>query len=478
MTSKIIGLIFLAIFSLSGHGCKSQVRGTDSLVSKFEQITEATDVAPIWSAHAIGRPELITSGNLQYVGYYDDERRLTIAQRKLNSKFWTYHVFPVKMGWATGSHAKLSMVIDRDGYIHMSSYRRSLILGPPAPPQKIYYRSVRPHDISEFERLIMVSDEEAPAYPTFIKGQDDELFFTYRQGSSGRGDQIFNIYDHDTRLWARLYDTPLFDGQGKMNAYGGPTLGKDGLWHATWVWRHTPCNSTNHFVSYARSKDMRNWETIDGSPVRLPITNETQGVVVDPAGTGEGISNMTSGGLGWDSRGRVIRTYHKFDGSGNSQVYNARFENGKWKIVQATNWAFRWNYEGTGALPSVVRVGNVSAGSPGKLELRVWSSYHENELIELDEKTLEPLRVTKLEDAPEWRKALEKPELDFIVSPDDDLLRSEGPMTVEIIDDNGESNEESVRYILRWENAGVNRDRPVPKPWPQPTMLRVYKISN
>ncbi len=72
----------------------------------------------------------------------------------------------------------------------------------------------------------MVSDDEAPHYPTFIQGPDDELFFTYRRGISGRGDQIFNIYDNDTRKWSRLYDTPLFDGQGKMNAYGGPRFGK------------------------------------------------------------------------------------------------------------------------------------------------------------------------------------------------------------------------------------------------------------
>ncbi len=466
------------ILLLSVTGCKNQAVRSVKLAGDYGQIIGITELAPVWSVHHIGRPELITSGNLQYVAYYDHDRILTIAQRDLGSYSWSYKVFPVQMGWATGSHAKLSMVIDRDGYIHLASYRRSLLQGPTVPPQKIYYRSLRPHDISDFERLVMVSEEEAPAYPTFIKGLADDLYFTYRQGSSGRGDQVFNIYDNDTRKWERLYDTPLFDGQDRMNAYGGPRLGKDGIWHATWVWRHTPCNSTNHYVSYARSRDMRNWETIDGKPISLPITSETEGVVVDPAGPGDGISNMTSGGLGWDSNDMIIRTYHKFDSDCNSQVYNARFENGEWKIVQATNWDFRWNYEGTGALPAVVRVGNVSAGSPGTLELRVWSRYHGTELIVLDERTLEPLRAEKIEDTPDWRKALEEPELDFIVSPNDYLLRTGGPMEVVIIEDEGEAPEPGVRYILRWENAGGNRDRPVPEPWPQPTMLRVYKIAD
>lgn len=447
------------------------------LLEKYPEIIEIVDVAPIWSAHKIGRPDLITRGEFQYIAYYDKDRYLTIARRKLHTENWSFHLFPVRMGWATGSHAKLTLVIDRDGYIHLSSYRRSLLEGPSEPPASIYYRSVRPYEINEFERLVMISEDEAPAYPTFISGPGNALYFTYRQGISGRGDQIFNIYNSDTRTWERLYDTPLFDGRGRMNAYGGPGLGPDGIWHATWVWRHTPCNSTNHFVSYARSRDMQNWETIDGSPITLPITSDTEGVVVDPAGPGEGISNMTSGGLGRDSKGRIIRTYHKFDENNKSQVYNARFENGKWNIVKATNWNFRWNYEGTGALPSVVRVGNVSTGEEGKLKLVVWSQNYGDELIILDEKTLKPLERKPAEEKPSWMKALMLPELDFMVEANPDLLREGGPMEITLIGDKGQPSEKGVRYILRWENAGTNRDRPVPEPWPEPTTLRVYKVS-
>ncbi len=459
------------------------------LVDRYQEIIKKTDVAPVWSVHEIGRPRLITCDEMQYVAYYDADRFLTLAQRNLDSENWTKYVFPVQMGWATGGHAKLTLVLDRDGYIHISSYRRSLLKGPPPPPQKIYYRSKKPHDISKFERLTMISKDEDPGYPTFISGPDDELYFTYRQGGSGAGDQIFNIYNPETRTWERLFDTPLFDGQGEMNAYGGPRPGPDGIWHATWVWRNTPDNATNHSVSYARSKDMRNWETVDGSPIELPITSNTRGVIVDPAGPGDGISNMTSGGLGWDTHQRTIRTYHKFDNEGNSQVFNARFENGDWHIVQATDWNFRWNYEGRGALPPVVRVGNVTPGETGKLQLVVWNKYKGKELIILDEKTLEPIKRTQPVDSPEWKEAMLVPELDFQVKPNPELLREGGPMEVTLIEDmagasdrsrshdNSESFDNSVRYILRWEHAGRNRDRPVPEPWPEPTMLRVYKIE-
>ncbi|MEX2639039.1 MAG: BNR repeat-containing protein [Balneolales bacterium] len=456
----------------------AQAPSSSRLVEIYPEVISQIDVAPAWSAHQIGSPDLFTRGDFQYIAYYDKDRYLTVAQRKLGSESWTFHAFPVQMGWATGGHARLTLVLDRDGYIHISAYRRGLLSGPPSPPEKIYYRSGKPHDISKFERLTMISDEEAPAYPTFITGPGGELYFTYRQGSSGTGDQIFNIYNPDSRSWERLYDTPLFDGRGRMNAYGGPRFGQDGNWHATWVWRGTPDNATNHFVSYARSRDMKNWETVDGSPIKLPITSDTEGVIVDPAGPGDGISNMTSSGLGWDRQQRVIRTYHKFDEEGNSQVFNARFEKGRWNIVQATDWAFRWNYEGTGALPSVVRVGNVTPGKEGTLELTVWNRDNGEELIIIDEQTMEPLRRTKPEAAPPWRLAMQEPELDFQVEPDERLLREGGPMEVMLINDMGEPPAENVKYIVRWENAGRNRDRAVPEPWPEPVMLRVYKITD
>jgi hypothetical protein len=66
---------------------------------------------------------------------------------------------------------------------------------------------------------------------------------------------------------------------------------------------------------------------------------------------------MTSLVLGWDSQRRPVHTYHKYDPQGSSQIYNARFEEGRWRRVVATDWDFRWETRGTGALPYVVRGG-------------------------------------------------------------------------------------------------------------------------
>ncbi len=442
------------------------------------EIREQIDIAPVWSAHQIGSPVLLTRDGFQYVGYYDAERYLTVAQRRLGSSDWRFHRFPIQMGWPTGGHAKLTLAVDRDGYLHVSSYRRGLLAGPPSPPAILYYRADSPHSIARFERLQMVSPDEAPGYPTFFSGHDGELVFQYRQGASGRGDQIYNVYDPDTRTWRRLLESPLFDGRDQMNAYGGPRFGPDGRWHAVWVWRNTPCNGTNHTLSYARSCDLRRWQTVDGTDLELPLTSQTEGVAVEPAGPGEGLSNMTSLVLGWDTQQRPVHTYHKYDSAGHSQIFNARFEGGQWRRVVATDWDFRWDTRGTGALPYVARGGAVSPSGEGELEQIVWSQAWGSQRIVLDEATLEPLRRTRPEPPPAWQRALRQPESDFEVPADPQLLRQGGPMQVQLLNDQGEAEEAGVRYLLRWEHAGRNRDRPVPEPWPAPTMLRVYQIAD
>jgi hypothetical protein len=51
-------------------------------------------------------------------------------------------------------------------------------------------------------------------------------------------------------------------------------------------------------------------------------------------------------------------------------------------------------------------------------------------------------------------------------------------MQVDLIPDKDGADVEGARYYLRWEHAGTNRDRAVSEPWPEPSMLRVYKINS
>ena len=449
------------------------------------EILKQIDIAPVWSVHRIGSPNLLTRDGRQYVAYYDHDRFLTVAQRELGSDQWAFHRFPVQMGWATGGHAKLTLALDREGYIHLNSYRRQLQQGPPSPPEAIYYRSTIPHSIAEFERLHMTAETKHPHYPTFYT-VDKRLYFSFREGWSGQGNQLLNRYDDDRRRWERVFESPLLDGRGEMNAYvhgpGGPVPGPDGRWHLLWVWRDTPCHSSNHSLSYARTvgKDLDRWETAGGVPVTPPFSVDHRELLVDDAPPGGGLSNVLFT-MNWDSNERVVVSFHKFDETGASQVYNARFVDGAWRTVPATSWDFVWGdeYKGLGALNigGTVRLGEINPTGDGELTQEVWNRDVGGALIVLDEDSLAPLREEPPPSPPEWRRTLTQPESDFQVEPIPDLRRAGGPMQVNLISDTDGSDLEGIVYYLRWEHAGGNRDRPVPKPWPEPTLLRLYKIG-
>jgi hypothetical protein len=101
----------------------------------------------------------------------------------------------------------------------------------------------------------------------------------------------------------------------------------------------------------------------------------------------------------------------------------------------------------------------------------------EEAIVVLDEETLQPIRTEEPQPV-EWRQELSVPESDFQVEPIPDLRRTGGPLVVELIPDSDGADSKGDAWFLRWEHGGANRDQPVPEPWPQPTMLRVYKVSN
>jgi hypothetical protein len=449
-------------------------------------IVGSIDVGKVWSVHHTARPQLLTHGENQYVTYFDADRILTIAHRKLDSADWHYHQFPVQAGWATGGHAKISIGIDEDGYLHLSCYRRDLVKAPKPPPMALYYRSKAPHSIEAFEHTYMISPNEHPHYPTYYE-IGNTLYFSFRDGLSGRGNQMLNRYDAERRTWYREFERPLTDGQGERNAYhhnsGIPYPGPDGRFHLYWVWRETFDHATNNSLSYARTvgSDLSEWEAVDGSSVTPPFTIENRELLIDDSPPGGGLSNILFK-LGWDSRDRAVVSYHKFDSAGHSQIYVGRVKNGQWHIVQVTDWDYVWgkNYSGGGALAigDHIRLGSIQVGDKGELTQYVWNADDGGSLVILDEASLEPIRVEAPPSPPKWKQKLRKPESDFQVEAIPELRRAGGPMRVSLIADKGETEETGFDYYLRWEHAGTNRDRAIPKPWPEPSMLKVYKVRS
>jgi len=435
---RVLGLVVLGVL-ISLGGAMAEVKET------------TVDVAPVWAGHPVGFA-LLTHGDRQYVGFYDSERKLTVGMRKLSETNWHFVKLPETLGW--DSHNYITMAMDDDGCIHLCANMHVTPL--------IYFRTSKPGDIDSFEKIkaMVGRGEDKCTYPMFFRGPGNSFLFTYREGCSGNGDQYYNVYDCKTRTWKRLIDAPLTSGGGKMNAYfTGLRLGPDGFYHLAWVWRDTGDCSTNHDVSYARSKDLVHWETGSGKALTLPVTVSTADVVVDPVPVKSGAINGNVS-IGFDSKKRVIVSYQKYDEHGYTQVYSARLENGQWKIYETSAWDYRWAFQGYGSIAFEIGFGPVVAGPDGKLTQTYRHIKYGSGKWILDEATLKPVEDIRDANAAPVKAA-------------DDGNK----LQVRTCGDSGSSGEPGVKYMLRWETLGVNRDKKREGEVPGASMLKVVRVE-
>lgn len=392
---------------------------------------------------------MITDPPHQFVAYYDSARSMIIAQRKLGENTWKKKILPETIGW--DSHNYIAMALDNKGYLHVS--------GNMHVDDLVYFQASVPYDVASLERKEnLIGDlENRVTYPDFFSSPEGDLVFTYRDGGSGKGNQIYNRYDPDTRQWSRLLDEPLVDGKGERNAYlHGPVLGPDDYYHLIWVWRDTPDAETNHDLSYARSKDLVHWEQSDGSAQPLPITYENC-EIIDPVPVEQGMINGNTV-IGFDLKDRPVVTYHKFGPGGNTQIYNARREEEGWKIYRSTDWNFRWDFKGRGSLKKRVSVSPIKA-EQGRLTQKytIDTAGVQKFLLDTDSLTV----VKKLPVEKIYPVSLEK-------------VRSAFPgMRVNMLTN---KTPEGDVYVLRWETLSQNRDRPREGSLPDPSPLMLYHI--
>jgi hypothetical protein len=423
------------------------------LTAGAQEIKRVMDISPVWSGHPVGFASL-TGSNRQYLAFYDAERQMTVAMRRLPETNWTLVRLPEKVAW--DSHNYIALVMDAAGHLHLSGNMHVRPL--------VYFRTEQPLEITTFKRIAAMTgqDEQRATYPIFHTGPGGELIFTYRNGSSGNGDQIYNVYDVATRTWRRLLDKPLLNGEGQRNAYlHGPVRGPDGWLHLCWIWRETPDCSTSHGICYARSRDWVHWETSAGKPLQLPMTFATC-ETIDPVPVHGGAINGNVV-LGFDAQKRPIVSYHKFDTNGFTQVFNARLEGGQWTQHQATDWKFRWDFSGGGSIGFDVKVGAVSVNADRKLVQHLSSKQEGTATWLLDPGTLKPVKRVPVKGR--LPASLSKPTISF------------PGMQVRWHPIPGSETRDSQCW-LRWETLGPNRDRPRSDPLPPPSKLQVFEISN
>jgi len=445
---RLVPFLFLFAF---GFGAPAATN--DSLSVHQRAITaDSLDIAPVWAGHPVGFA-LLTHAPFQFVAYYDDQRQLTVAQRRLDEHKWTFTKLPDTTGW--DSHNYIALAADKDGFLHLSADMHAV-------PLK-YFRTSKPWDAGTFENLNRMTgtNETRCTYPIFLPNTKNDLLFTYRNGRSASGTRLYNIYDTKTKAWRRFLDTPLTDGEGRNNAYfQGPLRGPDGWFHLAWVWRASFDAASCHDLSYARSRDLKHWETGSGRPLSLPIRLK-DAEIVDPVPQHGGIINGNTV-IGFDATGRVTISYHKNDAAGNTQPWTARLENGKWKLYQITNWPYHWDFGGGGSLPFGIHLGAMHLESDGRLTQTFSHLKFGGGTWLIDPQTLRALGTIHYERTP----------------PGLDKVENEFPgLTVRWAEDSGSSGQPNVGYMLRWETLDENRDRPRQGPLPPPSMLRLTTIQ-
>jgi putative BNR repeat neuraminidase len=411
---------------------------------------------------------LLTTGTTQYVVYYDANREMTVAQRTTGSDTWIHQPLGNYVG--TDGHNSVGFALDRDGQLHVAGNMHNVPL--------IYFRTATAGDATTLTKIASMVDpdtEQSETYPVFLYNADGQLIYNYRSGVSGNGATYYNIYDESTRTWSRLLDQPLFDGQGAGNAYpSGPALGPDGRFHMVWVWRATGDAATNHTLCYARSADLVHWETVDGDPLSLPITQSTKGVVVDPIPVYDGLLNGVPT-IGFDAGGTVLISYYKIDKRLDTQVYVARpARRDRWQVVQVSEWTGRYYAEGIGTIPPQPLVSPVGTLPDGNLQLAY--SYEPSAAQSysgtwiLDPGTLKPFTEAPLEEILRFGNT-PLPNLPAELT----TVRSTFPgMAVQLRPDSGSSGSAAQQYFLRYEAlpAPVSGTQPAPGP------LQVYLVQS
>jgi hypothetical protein len=379
-------------------------------------------------------------------------RNMCIAQRSLEKKNWKITRLQSVLGW--DSHNYITMVQDRDGYIHIAGNMHCVPL--------VYFRSRQPDNIDDFEKLSMTGErEDNVTYPVFFNDLEGNLLFQYRDGKSGDGITLWNRYNEKTKKWTRIFDYGIFDGEGEVNAYPcNPILGPDGYFYIVWMWRATYIANTNHNLSCMRSKDLEHWETMKGEPLTLPVKWRESRVYADKTGPWNGLINSNFF-PGWDHSNRLFITYHKYDQNGISQVFATRWEFDKWKIYQISNWRnYRWNIDEGGCLPGMIKVPILNPIGKGKLSGDYYHTKYGNGMWIIREKDFSIIK--DVQNGSNSKLPLELKEQKPI-NPEMQINR--------VIDNTG-------YYILQWETLPVNQDRPRNPPYSSSTWLKIIQLSD
>jgi len=256
---------------------------------------------------------VVTHAGYQYVGYYDSNRKVCIARRKLPFEPWKVIRFDDYAFESNDSHNAISIgVSPANGTIHMAfdhhvsplHYRVSLQGVATNPETTPWQASLFGPVLSELEENKKIK----VTYPRFWQTPTGGLQFGYRIRGSGNGSRMIVDYDPETGKWSNTRQIDSEKGTyGESHSRGsypnGYTYGPKGNLHTTWVWREGP-GTANHDLMYAYSEDGgHTWRNSDGAQLRGPAAIDSPGITVVTINEAYGLGNTH--GQAVDSAGRI-----------------------------------------------------------------------------------------------------------------------------------------------------------------------------
>lgn len=281
---------------------------------------------------------IVTHGNTQYISYYDAEGWLMLGKRRLGTGEWILHRTQYK-GHVKDAHNIISMMVDGDGYLHLSFDHHGHKLN--------YCRSIAPDTLVLGDKEPMIGNEEEDVtYPEFHLLADGGLLFVYRSGASGRGNMVMNRYDVKSRKWERVQDV-LVDGENERNAYWQLYVDQSGTIHLSWVWRETWMVETNHDLCYACSPDGgETWYKSTGERYDLPVRKDNAEYACRIPQNSE-LINQTS--MSTDAEGHpYIVTYWRDAGSDVPQYRLVWNDGDRWNVRRIMDRKLGFSLKGGG----------------------------------------------------------------------------------------------------------------------------------
>lgn len=310
------------------------------------QVTNAKEVKVDsgWAGNSVNtvvfrKNSLVTYKDSQYIAFYNKEGKVVVGKRKLTDDKWKL-VATDFTGNITDAHNSISIMTDGDGFLHMAWNHHG---------NKLHYvKTITAGSLEFTDEMAMTGmNEKSVTYPEFYKMPNGNLIFFYRDGGSGNGNLVMNMYDCKTRKWKQLQNN-LIDGEGKRNAYWQACVDAQGIIYLSWVWREAGNVETNHDMCYAYSADGGiTWKRSDGEKYQVPITMKSAEIIL-PIPQYSGLMNQTSM-YAINKNSVYIATYWR-DADSIPQYHVICRKGDKWNDIVVTKRSTTFSLQGSGTI--------------------------------------------------------------------------------------------------------------------------------